>query len=298
MTPPRDSETAAPEEPGGRHPADATTGHEWDGIRELDNPLPRWWLWSWYASIAAAVVYWVLMPAWPGVTGYSKGLLHRSDRAEVARDLHALDLQRGAQMAQLRTASLETIEKDPRLQAFALGVGQSVFGDNCATCHGQGGTGGKGYANLRDDVWLWGGTLEQIQQTITHGVRSGDPKARQSQMPAFGVDGILKPDQIDDLTEFVVALSHRPADLAAVRRGGALFVANCAVCHGPQGLGNQSLGAPNLTDADWLYGPDRASIRDQIEHGRGGVMPAWGGRLPPETIKALAVYIHANAGGQ
>ena len=275
-----------------------TTGHEWDGIRELDNPLPRWWLWTWYACIAFAIGYWILMPAWPGLTGYSKGTLHKSDRAQVAADLNALDTQRGAEMGQLRTASLATIEKTPALQSLALSVGQSVFGDNCATCHGQGGGGARGYANLRDDVWLWGGSLEQIQQTITHGVRSGDPDAHVSQMPAFGVDGILKPAQIDDLTEFVTALSHRPADIAAVRRAGPVFIANCAVCHGDRGQGNQSLGAPNLTDSDWLYGADRASIRDQIVHGRGGVMPAWGKRLSPETIKALAVYIHVNAGGQ
>ncbi|MGZ3272535.1 MAG: cytochrome-c oxidase, cbb3-type subunit III [Caulobacteraceae bacterium] len=293
MTPPLDS--AAADKPASA--AEGTTGHEWDGIRELDNPLPRWWLWVWYATIAFSIGYWILMPAWPGVTGYSKGLLHRSDRAAVAQDLKALDSQRGTEMAQLRTASLETIEKDPQLQSFALSVGQSVFGDNCATCHGQGGAGAKGYANLRDDVWLWGSSLEQIQSTITHGARSADPQAHQLQMPAFG-DGTLKPEQIDDLTEYVVALSRRPADLAAVRRAGKLWVDNCAACHGLHGQGQAQPGAPNLTDADWLYGSDRASIRDQIMHGRGGVMPAWGGRLSPETIKAIAVYIHVNAGGQ
>jgi cytochrome c oxidase cbb3-type subunit 3 len=290
MTPPLESGAAD------KPVAGETTGHEWDGIRELDTPLPRWWLYIWYATIAACVVYWLLMPAWPGVHGYTKGLLHRSDRAEVAQDLKALDRQRGAEMARLRTASLETIEKDPQLQALALQVGQSVFGDNCATCHGQGGAGGKGYANLRDDVWLWGGSLEQIQQTITHGARTGDPEAHQLQMPAFGE--ALKPGEIDDLTEYVVALSHRPADIVAVRRAGKLFVDNCAACHGLRGQGQAQPGAPNLTDADWLYGSDRASIRDQIVHGRGGVMPAWGGRLSPETIKALSVYVHVNAGGQ
>jgi cytochrome c oxidase cbb3-type subunit 3 len=288
MTPPLDS--------GSADKAAGQTGHEWDGIRELDTPLPRWWLYLWYATIIASIVYWILMPAWPGLTGYSKGLLHRSDRVEVAQELQALDRLRGAELGRLRTASLEAIEKDPQLQAFALQVGQSVFGDNCATCHGRGGTGGKGYANLRDDVWLWGGSLEQIQQTITHGVRSGDPQAHQLQMPPFGE--ALKPDQIDDLTEYVVALSHRPADIAAVRRAGKLYVDNCAVCHGLHGQGQAQPGAPNLTDADWLYGSDRESIRDQIVHGHGGVMPAWGGRLSPETIKALSVYIHVNAGGQ
>lgn len=275
-----------------------TTGHEWDGIRELDNPLPRWWLWIWYATIAFSIGYWVLMPAWPGLHGYTKGLLNKSDRAEVGQELKALDKQRGEGAAMLRTASLEQIEKDPKLLVYAQQVGQSVFGDNCATCHGIGGTGSKGYANLRDDVWLWGGKLEDIQYTITHGVRTGAEGARLSQMPAFGRDEMLKPEQINDLTEYVVSLSRRPADAAAVARAAPLFEAQCSACHGPQGLGNQQLGAPNLTDADWLFGSDRASIRGQIYAGNGGVMPTWGGRLSPETIKALSVYIHSNAGGQ
>ncbi|USQ94474.1 cytochrome-c oxidase, cbb3-type subunit III [Caulobacter sp. RL271] len=275
-----------------------TTGHEWDGIKELDNPLPRWWLWVWYASIAWSIGYWILMPAWPGIHGYTKGLLHQSDRVEVSKQLTALDVKRGEGAAQLRTASLEQIEKDPKLNAYAQQVGQSVFGDNCATCHGIGGTGGKGYANLRDDVWLWGGKLEDIQYTITHGVRTGAEGARMSQMPAFGRDEMLQPAQIDDLTEYVVKLSGRPADAAAVARAQPLFEAQCSACHGPEGKGMVELGAPNLTDADWLYGADRTAIRGQIFAGNGGVMPTWQGRLSPETIKALAVYIHSNAGGQ
>ena len=280
------------------HTGVETTGHEWDGIKELDNPLPRWWLWIWYATIAFSIAYWIAMPAWPGLHGYTKGLLHRSDRAEVAHQLAALNVQRGAGAAMLRTASLEQIEKDPKLQAYAQQVGQSVFGDNCATCHGIGGTGGKGYPNLRDDVWLWGGKLKDIQYTITHGVRTGADGARMSQMPAFGRDELLKPEQIDDLTEYVVKLSGRPANAGAVERAAPVFATQCAACHGPDGKGNQTVGAPNLTDGEWLYGADRTAIRGQIYAGNGGVMPTWGGRLSPETIKALSVYIHANAGGQ
>ncbi len=274
------------------------TGHEWDGIRELDRPLPRWWLWVWYASILTAVIMWILLPAWPGLTGNTPGVLHLSDRAKVARDLKALAVQRGLEGRMLNDASLEQIEKDPKLQAYSLAAGQSIFGDNCATCHGQGGTGGKGYPNLRDDVWLWGGTLEDIQHTITVGVRSGQSDARVSQMPAFGRDQMLKAGEIDDLTEYVVALSHRPANAAAAARAAPIFAQQCVACHGPTGTGNQALGAPNLTDADWLYGSDRAAIHGQIWNGRGGVMPSWRARFDPATIKALAVYIHANAGGQ
>jgi cytochrome c oxidase cbb3-type subunit 3 len=270
-----------------------TTGHEWDGIRELDNPLPRWWLWTWYACIAAAIVYWVLMPAWPGLHGYTKGILHESDRVKVVHDLADLKALRGAEGAALQNASLQEIERDPKLQAYAMAAGQALFGDNCATCHGAGGTGGKGYPNLRDDVWLWGGSLEQIQHTIT-----GEPGAGETKMPAFGRDQMLKDPQIDDLTEYVVALSHRKADPAAVARATQLFTDQCAACHGPEGKGDQTKGAPNLTDNEWLYGSTRTAIRDQIVNGRGGVMPTWGKRFDPQTIKALTVYIHANAGGQ
>jgi cytochrome c oxidase cbb3-type subunit 3 len=252
-----------------------------------------------WATVVVAIVYWVLMPAWPGIHGYTKGLLGKSDRAQVSVELKQLKALRGAEAAKLSNASLEQIEQDPDLQAYALALGQSVFGDNCATCHGAGGTGGKGYPNLRDDTWLWGtGKLEDIQYTITHGVRTGEPGARQIQMPAFGRDGMLNDGQISDLTEYVVALSHRAADKAAVARAAPLFRDQCAACHGAAGTGDQTRGVPNLTDNDWLYGSSRDDIRGQIFNGRGGVMPTWGTRLSPETIKALTVYVHANAGGQ
>ena len=278
-------------------PPTPTTPHEWDGIRELDNPLPRWWLWTWYASMVAAVVYWVMMPAWPGISGYTKGLAHQSDRRDLVKAMDALQRQRGAQAQLLAKASLEEIERDPKMQEYALTVGQSVFGDNCVPCHGAGGTGGVGYANLRDDVWLWGGTPEQILRTITVGVRSG-AEDRTNKMPAFGRDAMLGAHQIDDLTDYVTALSGGKADGAAVERARPLFAAQCASCHGPAGRGNQAKGAPNLTDKEWLYGGSPAAIRGQIFAGRGGVMPAWGHRFDDPTLKALAVYIHANAGGQ
>ena len=275
-----------------------TTGHEWDGIRELDNPLPRWWLYMFWAGIAVAAVYWVLMPAWPGVRSYTQGVLGQSDRADVVVALNDLKTLRGEQAARLKTASLEEIERDPELQAYAQQVGQSVFGDNCATCHGTGGVGTKGYANLRDDVWLWGGSLEDIRHTIEVGIRSDHPQTRFSQMPAFGRDQMLTAAEVSDLTEYVVALSGRPANAAAVRRAAPIYQAQCVACHGPTGTGDQKQGAPNLTDQEWLYGSARADIHAQIWNGRNGVMPSWKARFDPETLKALAVYIHANAGGQ
>ncbi|KQW71700.1 cytochrome C oxidase Cbb3 [Phenylobacterium sp. Root77] len=275
-----------------------TTGHEWDGIRELDNPLPRWWLYMFWAGVVVAIVYWVLMPAWPGARSYTQGILGQSDRADVAVALNDLKTVRGAQAARLKTASLEEIERDPELQAYAQAVGQSVFGDNCATCHGTGGVGAKGYANLRDDVWLWGGSLEDIHRTIEVGIRADHPQTRFSQMPAFGRDQMLSAVEISDLTEYVVALSGRPANAAAVRRAEPVYQAQCVACHGPAGVGDQKQGAPNLTDQEWLYGSTRADIHAQIWNGRAGVMPSWKNRFDPETLKALAVYIHANAGGQ
>jgi len=275
-----------------------TTGHEWDGIRELDNPLPRWWLYTFWAGVAVAAVYWVLMPAWPGVSSYTRGVLGQSDRADVAVALKDLQAVRGVQGAKLKSATLQQIETDPQLQAYAQAVGQSVFGDNCATCHGAGGVGAKGYANLRDDVWLWGGSLDEIHHTIEVGIRSDHPQARMSQMPAFGRDQMLTPTQISDLTEYVVALSGRQANAAAVRRAAPVYQEQCVACHGPTGTGDKAQGAPNLTDQEWLYGASRADIQGQIWNGRGGVMPSWKARFDPETIKALAVYIHSNAGGQ
>jgi cytochrome c oxidase cbb3-type subunit 3 len=282
-----------------QHTGTETTGHEWDGIKELDTPLPRWWLWVFYGSIAFAIVYWVLMPAWPGVTGYTHGVLGKSDRAAVSGELAKLQSIRGAGLVKLKSASLEQIEDDPQLQSYALQVGGSVCGDNCATCHGAGGGGGKGYPNLRDDVWLWGGTLEDIQHTITVGVRSGHAGARGADtvMPSFGRDQLLTDAQINDLTEYVMALSRRKADRAAVARAAQTFADQCSACHGPAGTGDPARGIPNLTDAEWLYGSDRQTIHDQIWNGRNGVMPTWEARFSPETIKALAVYVHANAGG-
>ena len=280
------------------HTGTETTGHEWDGIKELDNPLPRWWLWVFWASVAASIVYWVFMPAWPGLTGYTAGLRNHSDRANVAADLKALGDQRRAQAARLTQATLAQIERDPTLQAYALAAGASAFGDNCATCHGTGGSGAKGYPNLRDDIWLWGGSLEEIERTIRVGVRSGHPETRTSSMPAFGRDGMLQGGQIADLTQYVLGLSGRTADRGAMGRAAPLYADNCAACHGATGKGDPAQGAPDLTDGEWLYGSDAESISSQIWHGRNGVMPTWESRMDAETIKALAVYVHANSGGR
>lgn len=275
-----------------------TTGHEWDGIRELNTPLPRWWLWVFYATIVWAVGYWVLYPSWPTPNGYFPGTLNHSQRADVDAAVRQLKAERREQGKQLAGATLKQIEADPNLFQFAREAGKSAFGDNCATCHGSGGQGAKGYPNLNDDVWLWGGKLEDIKHTLMVGIRSPHPDARQSQMPAFGKDGILKAAEIDDLTEYVLNLSGQPANQTAVQRAGELWTNNCASCHGPDGKGLREFGAPNLTDREWLYGGTKADIRSQIVNARAGVMPNWGARLDPMTIDALAVYVHSLGGGE
>ncbi|MEI7790044.1 MAG: cytochrome-c oxidase, cbb3-type subunit III [Alphaproteobacteria bacterium] len=275
-----------------------TTGHDWDGIKELDTPTPRWWLYILYATIVWAVGYWLVYPAWPGISSYTHGLWNHSQRDEVTADVAALKSARAGREQSLASASLADIQQNPDLLQFAMAEGKAAFGDNCAPCHGAGGQGARGYPNLNDDVWLWGGKLTDIQHTITVGVRSTSADTRQSQMPAFGRDAIIKPAPVGDLTEYVVHLSGRPADARAVRRATQLFADNCAACHGPDGKGNRSFGAPNLTDNEWLYGPDRQDIQNQIWNGNGGVMPTWSGRLSPEEIKAVAVYVHNLGGGE
>jgi cytochrome c oxidase cbb3-type subunit III len=261
-----------------------TTGHEWDGIKELDTPMPRWWLGILYATT--------------GINSYTHGVLNYSQRDEVTANVGALKAARAGHEQELAKASLADIQKNADLLEFAMAAGKAAFGDNCVPCHGAGGQGAHGYPNLNDDVWLWGGKLTEIEHTIAVGVRSTSPETRESQMPAFGRDGILTARQIDDLTAYVVHLSGRSADAGAVRRATPLFADNCAGCHAATGKGDRKFGAPNLTDNEWEYGSAHEDIRDQIWNGHGGVMPTWAGRLSPAEIRALAVYVHNLGGGE
>jgi len=276
-----------------------TTGHEWDGIKELNTPLPRWWVITFYLTIVWAVGYWVVYPAWPLLWNHTTGVMNYSSRADVAVDLADLEKIRGAKMVALGSAPLADIEKDPALLALARARGKTVFGDNCAPCHGSGGAGAKGYPNLNDDEWLWGGTLDQIMQTIQFGARSGHAKSHESAMLAFGKDGVLKKEQVVTVANHVRSLSGLSTgpgyDAAA---GGKIFAENCVSCHGDAGKGNPELGAPNLTDKIWLFGSDEASLIETIANGRAGVMPAWVDRLDPATIKALTVFVHSLGGGK
>lgn len=276
-----------------------TTGHVWDGdLKELNKPLPLWWLYVLYATIVWAVGYWILYPAWPMVDGYSRGVLGYSQRAEVASEVADAKASQARFMQAIADAPANDIEKNPDLMEFVLRGGAAQFANNCAPCHGKGAQGFKGYPNLNDDDWLWGGSNELIEQTIRYGIRSGHKDAHETAMPRFGIDQMLDTAQISDVADFVLSLSQPGGDAAAVERGRAIFAEQCVGCHGEAGKGSVELGAPNLTDAIWLYGNRKADIQETIRTGRGGVMPNWEGKLDPTTIKMLAIYVHSLGGGK
>lgn len=282
------------------HSGVTTTGHEWDGIKELNTPLPRWWLMILYGCIVWAIIFTILMPSWPGLPGmgYWHGIIHRSARATVAEDIKTLEASRATDEKLLLKTPLNQVEANPELQAFALEAGEAAFGENCVACHGAGGAGSTGFPALNDDVWLWGGKLADIKQTITYGIRNDNDNARYSQMPSFGKDGILDKEQVADVVEYVLSLSGQEHDAAKAGKGAGIFQEQCSVCHGDDGKGNRMQGAPNLTDIKWLYGGTRADITYTVTNARFGVMPAWEDRLKPYTIDALAVYVHSLGGGE
>jgi cytochrome c oxidase cbb3-type subunit 3 len=274
----------------------STVGHEWDGIEELDTPMPRWWLWSFYISIVFALAYAIAYPAWPLLNKGTAGVLGWTSRGELAKDMAQQKAQFSQTASLIAVIPIEKLPGSPALMRAAVAGGRAAFKVNCVQCHGAGAAGSKGYPNLNDDDWLWGGDLRAIEYTITHGARQpGDDKTHASQMPAFGKDGILTPAQVDQVAGHVLSLSGKARDNAA---GAQMFAQNCAVCHGIDGRGNRALGAPNLADAIWLYGGKREDIAAQVTNPQHGAMPAWGGRLDPVTIKMLAAYVHSLGGGE
>jgi cytochrome c oxidase cbb3-type subunit 3 len=276
----------------------ATTGHEWDGIKELNRPLPRWWVYTFYATIIWSFGFWVAYPAFPTINDYTRGMLGYSQRATVAEEVASAKAAQAGTRDKLARTSLADVRKDPELLRFAVAGGNAAFQTNCAPCHGRGAQGFAGYPNLNDDDWIWGGGIEDIHKTILYGVRSEDKQTRTSQMPRYGLDNLFTREQVADVTEHVLSLSGRAQDQAAAARGAVIFKEQCVACHGDDGKGKVELGAPNLTDGIWLYGSGREAVMESIRTGRGGVMPRWQNRLDPVTIKALAVYVHSLGGGK
>ncbi|HTO27558.1 MAG TPA: cytochrome-c oxidase, cbb3-type subunit III [Devosia sp.] len=292
-----DTNSGAPEKDVDHISGVETTGHEWDGIKELNNPLPRWWLWTFYTCIVWAIGYTVLYPAWPLVSSATSGLLGYSSRAELAQTMTAVADANGAVVSRIAEASVADILADPELARFATASGASSFRVNCTQCHGTGAAGSPGYPNLNDDAWIWGGTVEEIYTTIAHGVRSPtDPDTRYNLMPNFGADGILDSGSVQQVAAYVASLSGVDGG-ASTPEGEQLFVDNCAGCHGERGIGMPEIGGPDLTDKIWLYDGSLEAITAQIDRPRHGMMQAWSEKLDDATIKELAIYVHGLGGG-
>ncbi len=276
-----------------------TTGHEWDGVRELNNPLPRWWLYVFYISIVYSIGYMVIFPSIPLGKTYFAGTSDYSARHEVEQQIAAAEAAKGDILQKIGTSDLTDIRRDSEMLAFSIAGGGAAFAENCAACHGTGATGGPGYPNLQDDDWLWGGDLEAIHTTIQYGIRwNQNDDSRFSEMPAYGAMGMLSTDEIKNTAQYVLGMSGLEHDAVAAENGGAVYAEQCAACHMEDGSGMQELGAPALNDAVWLYGGTAKEIETQVHQPRHGVMPSWENRLSPTVIKMLTVYVHELGGGQ
>ena len=274
-------------------------GHEWDGIAELDTPLPRWWLWTFYATILFAIGYVIAYPAIPMLHDYTRGALGWSSRGALDKELAAREAEVAPLRLAIANAAITDLPARPQLMQAAVEGGRAAFKCHCVQCHGSGAAGAKGYPNLNDDDWLWGGDLATIEKTITDGVRNPDhAETRVSIMPAFGRDQLLTGAQVNDVLAHVRVISRQDKTSAASQRGAKVFADNCAVCHGADGKGTRVLGAPNLTDGLWLYGGDAETIRETVWNSRQGVMPRWDDKLDKATIRMLATYVHSLGGGE
>ncbi len=276
-----------------------TTGHEWDGIRELDNPLPRWWVWIFYATIVWSIGYCIYYPSVPLISGATEGGGGYTSRGELHKEIALVEEGRAEILAKVEATNVADIIKDDALTRFAVAGGASAFKVYCSQCHGSGAAGSPGYPNLNDDVWLWGGNVDAIYQTITHGIRyAANEDTRFSEMPAFGADELLSSTDIQATANFVGKLAGIDHDTALAEAGAPIFSENCASCHLENGTGDREQGAPNLTDAVWLYGNSLSDIAGQINKPKHGVMPAWGERLGDATVKQLAIFVLSLGGGE
>jgi cytochrome c oxidase cbb3-type subunit 3 len=278
-----------------------TTGHEWDGIKELNTPLPKWWVYVFWATVIWSIAYWIAMPAWPTISDYSRGMLNYSSRNELQTELKAQKQARSKFESQIAALSVDDVVKNKDLRNFAMVGGKVLFNDNCAPCHGAGGVGvANAYPNLADDEWIWGGTLADIQQTISFGVRNTNADSRQSEMPKFGADKLLTTEQIAQVADYVAALATKGQ--TAGLPGEAIFAEQCVACHQEGGVGSKDVGAPALNNNIWLFKGSKDTVKqvvtNQVTNPRHGSMPAWSERLDATSIKMLTVYVHSLGGGK
>ena len=282
-----------------------TTGHTWDGLQEYNNPLPRWWLWTFYVTILWALIYTIAYPAWPLIKEATPGFLGFSTRANVAEDIASFEAKNAGNMEALAGTELASLADNGDLHGFAVNAGAAIFRANCSQCHGTGAAGvqASGYPNLLDDAWLWGGNIDDIAYTVAHGIRNEQSdEARWSEMPAFGE--ILEEEEISQVVAYVQGLSGQDHDAGLAAAGETVFADNCASCHADDGTGDREQGAPNLADQVWLYGGSAETITDTVVNARFGVMPAWseeyrvGSGLSQAEINAVAAYVHQLGGGE
>jgi cytochrome c oxidase cbb3-type subunit 3 len=277
------------------HTGYLTTGHDWNGITELNTPVPRAVYFFLILSCVFSVGYWVLMPAWPIGATYTKGLLGLDQRDSVRSDLKEAALERAAWSKQIETQSFADIQANAPLMTIVRRTGRVLFGENCAACHGIDAKGGPGFPNLTSGSWLWGGDPQAIAETIRVGINSTHPSTRTSQMLAFGRDQLLPAADISKVAAYVRTLSNPMAaqdtKSGDVEAGKAIFAANCVSCHGDDGKGKTDVGGPDLTSGHWIYGGDLQSIATTIWGGRQGRMPSWEERLSPLDRKLLTLYV-------
>lgn len=270
-----------------------TTGHEWNGIKELNTRVP-WVVWACLiGAVAFSVLWWILLPAWPLGTTYTKGLLGWDARTQVKADLRDAAEQRAVWMDRIANTDYAAIQADPALMRDVRETGHTLFGDNCAACHGVGGKGGPGFPDLAERAWLWGGTPEALFQTIRVGVNTQHPDSRTSEMPAWGAQGMLPREAVVDVANYVYSLTHTDgeASKAQLASGAKVFAENCTACHGANAKGNPELGAPDLTDKHYLYGSGLQAIFETVYNGRKGIMPTWESRITDLDRKILTLYV-------
>jgi cytochrome c oxidase cbb3-type subunit 3 len=280
-----------------KHNKPETTGHSWDGIEEYNTPAPRWWLIVWLVCIIWSVIYWLFYPAWPIAGGNTKGISDWTSKSQLKENQIVIKQKKDVYLQRFNKASFDEILQDKELMAFALNGGKSAFQNNCAACHGTGAAGGKGFPNLNDDDWIWGGKIEDIYTTLIYGIRSGNDQAKNSVMPSFGLDKILTKTEIEQVADYVMSFSGSDNQEKTLA-GEKIFKNNCAACHGENGKGGREVGAPNLTDRIWLYGASKQDIIHSIVYSRAGVMPYWSSRLDDDTIRQLTIYVHSLGGGE